>query len=302
MAQATGSRINLGYVKEVTPGTTPLTPAFKALPITGHTLQLSRGLISDNSLRSDRMKRFSRLGNRTAGGSISVNYAPNTYADLLEAVMFSATSVTAGAKVGTTQSFFTVEHGQPDIGVYRQFTGMCPSSFTLNVPSGNSLVTAEFEFLGMNGEIASSTLDANFDEPSNADEPFVHLDSTFSEGGTGIAYLTGVQVKIDNALSANFALGSDGARSITAGMANVTGQITAFYESGELAQKFLNETESSLQFTLSSNGTTETWSLPRVQYNSAGVAVSGDGPQVITLTFEALYDQATDTVLSVTAS
>lgn len=301
MAQATGSRIRFGYVAEVTAGTTPASPALKALPITSHNLQLTRGLISDNSLRSDRMKRFSRLGNKTVGGSVSVNYAPNTYSDWVKAVMFSSTDVSAGAKIGTTQTSFSIEHGQPDIGEYRQFLGMVPSSFTLNVPSGNSLVTAEFEFVGMNGVISSSTLDPTFDSPDADDEPFVHLDATFSEGGSGISYLTGVQVKIENQLSSNYALGSASARSITPGMANVTGQITAFFESAVLANKFLNETESSLSFTLNSNGTAETWSLPRVQYNSSTVAISGDGPQIITLTFEALWDSTVGSPLVVTA-
>lgn len=300
MAQATGSLIKLGYVAEVTPGTTPATPALKALPITTHSLQLSRGLISDNSLRSDRMKRFSRLGNRTVGGSISVNYAPNTYEELLQAVMFSATTVTAGAKVGTTQKSFTIEHGQPDIGVYRTFTGMTPASFTLTVPSGNALVTAEFEFNGMNGATGATSLDATFDQPSNADVPFVHLDAVFNEGGTGVSYLTGVQVKIDNQLSTNYALGSAGARSITAGMANVTGQITAFFESSVLVNKFLNETSSSLSFTLNAGGSSETWTLPNVKYNAASIAISGDGPQIITLPFEALFDATSGTVLTVT--
>lgn len=301
MAQATGSRINIGYVIETVPGTTPATPQLKALPITNETIQLSRGLISDNSLRADRMKRFSRLGNRTVGGAVSVNYAPHTYADWVQAVMFSATPTSAGAKVGTTQTSFSMEIGQPDIGVYRQFNGMTPSSFTLTVPSGNAMVTADFEFMGMNGVIGTSTLDADYTEPSDEDEPFVHLDSTFNEGGTGISYLTGLTLTIDNALTQNYALGSAGARSITAGMANVTGQITAFFESAALFQKFLTETESSLSFTLSANNTTETWTLPRVKYNAASIALNGDGPQTVTMPFEALYDSASQTVLTVTS-
>lgn len=301
MAQATGSRINIGYVVEGTPGVTPPTPAFKALPITTETIQLSRGLISDNSLRADRMKRFSRLGNRTVGGNISVNYAPHTYADLVQAVMFSATTTTVGAKVGTTQKSFSIEIGQPDIGVYRSFTGMTPSSFTLTVPSGNALVTGEFEFMGMNGAIGAASLDASFDQPSNADAPFVHLDSTFNEGGTGISYLTGLTVTIDNALTQNYALGSAGARSITAGMANVTGQITAFFESSALFTKFINETNSSLSFTLSANSTVETWTLPNIKYNAASIALNGDGPQIITMPFEALFDTTSGTVLTVTS-
>lgn len=304
MPQATGSRLALAYVAEVTAGTTPTTPALLSVPIISTDLQLSRGLVSDSSLRPDRMKRYSRLGNKSVGGKVQVAYAPDVYDDWLAAVMFSAGATgwtTNVAKVGTTQKSFSIEHGQADIGQYRQFTGCTPSAFTLNVPSGNTLVTADFEFVGMNGAIAATSLDADgYGVPAVTGDPFVHLDGSFTEGGSSIAYMTGLQLKIDNKLQSNYALGSSAARSITPGMASVTGQITVFFESAALITKFLAETNSSLTFTLVSGAKSQIWNMPVVQYNAANVAVSGDGPQVITLPFEALYDSGIGSVLQVT--
>lgn len=299
MSQATGSRLQFSYVAETVPGTTPTTPAFKATPLLSTDLQFGRGLITDASLRADRMKRYSRLGNHSVGGSIDVNYAPAVFDDLLASAMFSTWNSNV-AKVGTTQTSYTLEVGATDINQYRAFKGCVPSVFSLTVPSGNTMVTGKFEFMGMTSTLSPTSLDADGATAPVDGDPFVHLDGSFSLDGSPIAYFTGIQVKIDNQVQANYALGSPIARSVTAGMANITGQVTAYFESALLANLFINETDASLMFTLNSGASSQTWSMPVVQFNAANIAISGDGPQIITLPFEALYDSVSGTVLTVT--
>lgn len=300
MTQATGSRSYLAYVAETVAGTTPATPALKGIPFQNTSLNLTRGLVTDPSLRSDRQKRYSRLGNRMVGGNIVVSYAPNTFDELLESVFLSSWT-TDVLKIGVTPKSFTFEIGHPDISQYRTFTGVTAGGFTLNVPSGNTLVTGEFTMMGTNGAIGSATVDAagGIEAPVEGD-PFVHLDATFLEGGVSIGYLTGVQIEIQNQLTANYAAGSPGARSITAGMATVTGQITAYFESAALFTKWLAETDSSLKFTLTVGADSQEWFLPKVQYSASTIPVANDGPIIQTLTFEALYDSVTGSVVQVT--
>lgn len=301
MAISTGSRSYVAYITETVAGTTPVTPAFKGVPFTGTTLNLTRGGISDPSLRSDRMKRYFRLGNRTVGGNISVSYAPGTYDDFLEATCMGlwATNV---LKVGTTVRTFSMEIGHLDVTQFRTFTGCAMGGLTLNVPSGNTLVTGEFEVMGMNGAIAATTLDSDstIDYAGTTGTPFVHLDATFLEGGVAIGYLTGVQVKIDNSLTVNYAAGSAGARAITSGMSLITGQVTAYFESAALFAKWFAETTTSLSFTLVSGAKSQAWLMPNVRYTASTIPVSGDGPVIQTLTFEALFDAVTGTTLQIT--
>lgn len=300
MTQATGIRTYFGYIAEVTPGTTPATPSLVAVPRVSDTLQVTRGLIKDAALRSDRMPRYLRLGNKAVGGNVNVSYAPNTFGPLLEAAFRSAYASNV-LKIGTTDKSITCEVGHPDISQYRQFTGVRVNKFTLNVPSTNTLVTAELELLGENGIISATTLDAGGGiDDATAAQPFVHLDATFTEGGSSIGYLTGVQVVIENNLQANYAAGSAAARSVTAGMAMVTGQVTAYFESAALFTKWYSETASSLAFTLNSGASSEAWNFPNVKYTALTLPTAGDGPIIQTLSFEALYDAGTSSLVTVT--
>lgn len=299
MAQSTGSNTYFAYVVEATPGTTPASPVMKSIPIQTTSLNMTRGLITDPSLRSDRMKRFSRQGNRSVGGNVVVSYSPDVYDDLLAASFHGAWASNV-LKIGSTQSFMSVELGHLNVAQYRSFVGCTVNEFTLNVNSGNQLVTAEFAMMGMNGAIASTSLDANgVDAPAQLD-PFVHLDGVFNEGGSPIGYMTGLQLKIGNQLTTNYAAGSAGARSITPGMANVTGQITGYFESAALYEKWLNETASSLSFTLTSGTKSQAWSIPNVKYTASTIPVANDGPIIQTLTFEGLYNAGISSIVQVT--
>ena len=56
--------------------------------------------------------------------------------------------------------------------------------------------------------------------------------------------------------------------------------------------KFINETESSIEFTLVDVAGNEIKvSLPRVKYNGGQPDTNGDGPITIALPFQALYDE-----------
>ena len=56
------------------------------------------------------------------------------------------------------------------------------------------------------------------------------------------------------------------------------------------AEKFLNETESNLEFTLSDGTNAYTFSLPRVKYNSGQPDVSGEGEVTVSMGFQALFN------------
>jgi len=54
MTIATGARHSMAYVAETVYGTTPATPAFKAIRHTGTTLALSKTTYTSAELRADR--------------------------------------------------------------------------------------------------------------------------------------------------------------------------------------------------------------------------------------------------------
>lgn len=294
MATSTGSRARLGFIAEVTPGTTPLTPSLLALPFRQFGIELSKDVLEDPSIRSDRMEVYNRHGNKRVSGSAQFTHAPGTFDDFLAAAMYSdwATNV---LKVGTTEKSFTLEHGQLDVDQYRVFTGCHVNSFKMSVP-GNGLVNTEVNFIGTGGSLSGTPLDATVPNVTEG-VPFVHLDGTFSEGGSTIGFMTAIEWTLENNLTANYALGSSSARSVTYGMSKIAGTVDAYFENGALVGKFINETESSLSYTLTSGAVSQTYLFPRVKFQSANVPVNSDGPVMVKLAFKALKDTAVENTL-----
>jgi hypothetical protein len=98
------------------------------------------------------------------------------------------------------------------------------------------------------GTLGDASIDGIYDDPGhNAFDGFSL--STIQEGGVDIAYLTGVDIVIENNLDGgNYALGGGGIRrSLPEGLVKVSGTMTALFESMAMYMKALNKTESSLK-------------------------------------------------------
>jgi hypothetical protein len=77
---------------------------------------------------------------------------------------------------------------------------------------------------------------------------------------------------------------------------NLTGQVTAYFENSTLVEKFLNETESSINFTMPDGaGNAQKYIIPRIKYTGGQPDVSGEGPITLTMPFQALLDGTTET-------
>ena len=77
--------------------------------------------------------------------------------------------------------------------------------------------------------------------------------------------------------------------------------MTAYFEDTALIDKFINETASSMQFTLTdAAGNDYIFDLPNIKYNSGNPEVGGPGAITVTLDFIALYDASTGSQLKIT--
>jgi hypothetical protein len=74
--------------------------------------------------------------------------------------------------------------------------------------------------------------------------------------------------------------------------------VTAFFENSTMLEKFINETESSIDFTLPDGAGNELkFILPRVKYNGGQPDVGGEGPITLAMPFQALLDDTYETNL-----
>ena len=304
MTIATGSNSTTSIVKEITYGINPiaLDGATTIVPRISDGANLTKGAFEDPTINGDRQSHFYRQGNREVGGDLVVAYGHENFDELLEGLFYSAFTANV-LKIGSTPSSYTWQVAHPDIDQARMFTGVIPTSMSLEV-NLDGVVQNTFSIMGADMELIDiSTPPANYDETPVAagdKQPFVHFDGTFAEGGVS-ACMTSITLNIDNGITGNYCLGDDVVKELSSNQVAVSGSISAYFEDGVLLNKFLNGTETTISFVLDDGeGNSHTWLLPKVIYSSSEVVVA-DGNQIpITLDFVALYDVAEGSAVSVT--
>jgi len=243
-----------------------------------------------------------KLGNKQASGDIQFELSYANFDDFLEAILYSAQTfaVDGTIKNGTTQQTFTIEKGFPSSTHFQQFKGMTPNSMTLTI-NANAQVTGTISFIGMNQTISTATI-ASSVTPAVAGGLFDSFNGALSEGGVAIADVTSLTITIDNGVEPIFVLMDNGVKALIDGRCNVTGTLNALFQDDSLYAKFLEETESSLSFTLNTveeplNG--YTFTLPRIKYTSADMPVNGEGVVSITMPFQSLQDDVVGATITI---
>lgn len=304
---ADGSGHNLSIVEEVTRGTTPATPVFDRIRHTGTTLALSKNTVQSEEIRSDRQIADFRHGAYQVGGDISIEFSYGSFDDILEAVFCGTWVVdtpgvgTDQLKVGTTRRYFTIERNFTDIQTadkpFHRFTGCEFSSMSLQI-NADAMVTGSFTVVGANMSTDTAIVTGATYGAATTTSPLDSFTGTLNENSTPIAVITEIQLNLENSLDPRYVVGSKQSILPSIGRSNVSGQITAFFEDSTLLDKFINETESDIDFTLPDGAGNEyKFIIPRVKYNGGQPDVSGEGPVTLTMPFQALLDDTTATNL-----
>lgn len=302
---ANGSRHSMRYVAETVYGQTPATPAFKMIRHTGTTLGLSKESLQSEELRDDRQIADFRHGAYQVGGDVNIELSYESFDELLEAVLLGTWEVDSPAagtdrlKAGVTRRSFTVERFFGDILTadkpYHRFTGVELNTLSLAI-NANAMITGSFGVLGQNMVTATTAITGATYAPATTTSPLDSFTGTLNEAGTPIAVITEISLSIENGLEARYVVGSKQSIRPSIGRSNVTGQVTAYFENSALLDKFINETESSIVFTLPDGAGNElTFTLPRIKYTGGQPDVDGEGPITLAMPFQALLDDTTDT-------
>ena len=303
MTIATGSRHNMAYVVESTFGTTPSTPVFTPIRHTGTTIGLSKDSIESEELREDRQIANYRHGNKSVSGDINFELSYGSFDDILEAVL-CGTWNTDVLKAGTTRRSYTIERHHQDIGKYLRSTGCNFNTMSLSV-APNSMVTGSFGVICKGFNVASVAVTGATYNKESVTAPFDSFSGSITEGGSSIAVVTSLELNIENGMEALYVIGSSDTLQPSIGKSMVNGSITAYFEDSTLIDKFINETSSSLSFTLTdAAGNDYLFELPNVKYNSGNPEVGGAGAVTVSLDFVALYDSgdASQIVITRTAA
>jgi hypothetical protein len=287
MAFATGSRSYVSYVKEATYGVTPATPAMKFVRGTGSGLNMTKTTFQSAELRADRAIQDFRHGVRQTGGDLPVELSYGSYDDLLEGVMFGTWADNV-LKNGVDLHSYTMERGFTDVDQYMVFTGVMLNQLQFSVaPDG--IVTGTFTTIGKDQSVGTTPLDAA-PEAVSSFAPFDSFTGDLLIGGVESKVVTALDLTINNGITPAFVIGENKAVRLIDGRCNITGNLTAFFEDAAMIDRFINETETSVQFTLGDGVRTHQWLLPRVKFGSADVQVQGEGGVTISMSYQALHD------------
>lgn len=303
MTIATGSRHDMAYIAETTFGTTPATPAFTPIRHTGTTLGLSKDAIESEELREDRQIAHFRHGNKSVSGDINFELSYDSFNDLIEAVACGTWTSDGDPEVllvGSTARSFTIERHHEDIGKYIRSTGCSFNTMSLSV-APNSMVTGSFGVIGKDLTTSAAAISGATYSAETTTAPFDSFTGSITEGGSAIAVVTALELNIDNGMESQYVIGDATTLQPPLAKSTVTGSVTAYFEDTTLIDKFINETASSMQFTLTdAAGNDYIFDLPNIKYNSGNPEVGGPGAITVTLDFIALYDSSTGSQLKIT--
>lgn len=302
---ADGSRHSMRMVAEATYGTTPANPVFNYIRHTGTTLGLSKEALQSEEIRDDRQITDFRHGARQVGGDINFELSYGSFDVILEALLggtWDADAPSAGTdqlKAGTTRRSFTVERYFGDIQSadkpYHRFSGVEFNTLQLQV-NANAMVTGTVGVVGKDLTTATAIVAGATYTDASTTSPLDSFTGTLNEAGTPIAVITEIQLNLDNGLDPRFVVGSKTTLRPSIGRSNISGQITAYFENSLLLDKFINETESDIEFNLPDGaGNNLKIKLPRIKYNGGQPDVQGEGPITLSMPFQALLDDTTGT-------
>lgn len=291
------SRHSLTYVIEENFGDTPVSPSLARLRHTGCEIALAKKTIQSDEIRDDRQMGHVIHSLQSVTGDVDFELSFGSHDDILAAALYGDWNSDV-LKSGTIQKSLTFERGFNDISQFQTFTGCVVDELNLSIQP-ESLVAGRFSVIGKGMETAASPSDASPSELSNT-APIDSFMGTVSEGGSVLAHVAGIDLKIENGAESTFVLGSDKANSIVPGRSRVSGELVAYFENNALIEKFINADESSLEISLSGIGGSYAILIPKILYTGADMPVKGDKVVTITLPFAGLYDESAGTNLKIT--
>ena len=296
---ARGSRVGVSYAMEGAWASlgTAYTPY--DLRVTGVGVTLSKDSFQSNELRSDRQIADLRHGMLTAGGDIPVELSYESFDDLIESAMFEEWQTDGTIVTGTTMKSFTLQKHFSDIGQYHVFPGCVVNTWSVNV-TPNGIITSSFNVMGETMTTATTTHWNTSTSTKATGSPFDSFTGTLLEDGAPNALITGIDLSLSNNITNLQVIGQNKSVGLVDGRSNITGTMTAYFASSDLLAKFIDEEESSLSFQLGDGTKSMTFFMPRIKYSGGDVPVNDEGPIILNMPFQALYDSVTGYTLQIT--
>jgi len=215
-----------------------------------------------------------------------------------EGPIASATIAVQGKKTyiptsGHTDVSFSMEHWFNDISQSEVYTGVKFNKVALDLPP-TGMAKVSFDAMGQNITTANTRY---FTSPTavTTNGIVAAVNGVLLVNGAVQTVVTGLQINIDPAFTGDAVVGSNTVPNLFAGPVSVTGQFTAYFTDATLRDLFVNETETSLVVSLTTDNTANadvlTLTIPRIKLGGQQKN-DGTGGIVQTFPFQALLNTA----------
>ena len=295
--------VSVAYATESTFGTAPTT-GYKLLRFTSESIEHSKVTNNSQEIRSDgNIPDITEMSSENTG-SLDFELSYGTFDDLLESVLLGSWSSDV-LKNGRTPKSFTLEKHYGGTGItkpYHLFKGMSVNTLNLTMPAGG-FVTGSFGFTGTNVEANTARKQSAAYTAATTTRVMTGVEnvSSITDSGTAVARVMNASVSVSNNSRTRPVLGSTVTESIGYGYVEVTGNLSLYFKDGGLYDKFINQTDSALAFTLLDADTNQyIITLPKVKYISGPINASGVNTDVMAeIGFSAFYDSSSAASISI---
>lgn len=306
MSQQQGSRTKIISAQETVFGTVSVSSNYIIIPFVSESLRMSRNLLSSKTIRSDRNPYAPTRGNVAVEGDISFELAWQ-HARLLVNALGNANSGVAGTltmKVGSLPTGLTIEKQFPDIddaNKYFQYSGCKVNSLKMAFKSEGA-IECSVSVMGAKETLAAASADSSPTDLGH--DPFDGFQATITDkNSASLGDITELDFTIENNLDGSMYIidGTGQRKDIPAGTAKVSGTLKALFKDTTLYDKAVDNTESSIQVTLTrgtGDGTSGneklTINMNEVIFKPQAPVISGPQGVLVELPFEAYYRDDAD--------
>lgn len=299
---ADSSENTLAMIAEVTPGTTPATPAFNLLRITGETLTANYETLISNEIRPDATVSDIRRTGVSVAGDVNFELHSDPDFDVMLGAALRGAWATNTLKGGVLRPSYTFERKIVGSGgnAYMQFAGSRIGGMSLNL-TPDEIITGSFRVMGTahgadDAIITGATYAAAATNPVMAG---IDVTSLVVSGITGVDYQS-MTLDIENNLRVQRKLGSASARGVGYGRRAITGSIVCYFEDLAAYEDFLANEAPSIVATVSDGTKSYTITLPKVRLLGGEVPTPGNDQDVmLTLNYQAMFDGTLNTDIQI---
>lgn len=299
MGQALGANTKLLLDFESAFGQNPAAKTGRIVPFNTFSVQSKQNEKDSGVITGSRNPRAKVRGNVAVDGTAVVPLEEKAIGYWLKG-LFGAPATTGAAdpyshvfKIGSASPSMLFEKQFADLGQYSLINGCRVNNFKVSF-GGEDELTASIDLLGKSEVFSATAYQA---APAEiALSRFTNLQAVVEEDGSPIATVT----KGDFTISANldggqYNVGGQGLRGdIPAGVYKTSGNITALFDGTALMNKAINGTESSLKIKFISGAHSLEFFFPEISYERTTPGITGPAGVLITLSFNAFYDNNAD--------